>query len=202
MPTPIQKCSSGPPEYDRRYFEELYRTHDDPWNVMGSAYEQDKYQATLRALRKPRYRHALELGCSIGGLTRLLAERCESLTSVDTSSTALEHARQHCPASHVRFVRAHLPDGDWQARYDLIVLSELLYYFTPCALAGLANRLRSCIEAGGTEFIMVHWIGETDYPLSGDVAAHLFLALMRASHCMHMREPLYRLDSWVAIGTT
>jgi SAM-dependent methyltransferase len=195
------KCCCGP-SYDHQYFEALHRTHRDPWNVLSSAYERDKYHATLRALRKLRYRNALELGCSIGGLTQLLANRCEALTAVDTSSAALEQAREQCTAPHVRFLEAHLPDGDWQASYDLVVLSEVLYYFTPAALVHLATRLRECITPYRTDFVVVHWTGETDYPLSGEGATELFRQLMHANCHHRMYEPSYRLETWVASDWT
>jgi cyclopropane fatty-acyl-phospholipid synthase-like methyltransferase len=191
--TPKSSCR---PTYDHRHFEQLHRTHSDPWAVLTSAYEREKYQATLQALAHARYRHALELGCSVGGLTRLLADHCTSLTSVDTSSTALQRARDNCQAKHVRFVQAHLPDGDWQDRYDLIVLSEILYYFSPADLVRLAERLRACIEPGKTDIVAVHWTGDTDYPLTGDDATELCRQHLRATLCDSQREPLYRLETW------
>ena len=46
-----------------RYFEELYAARDDPWEFETSAYEVAKYDASLVALPRPRYRSALEYGC-------------------------------------------------------------------------------------------------------------------------------------------
>ncbi|HET6553511.1 MAG TPA: class I SAM-dependent methyltransferase [Dyella sp.] len=181
--------------YDHEHFERLY-THDpDPWAVLTSTYERDKYQATLHALSRPRYAQALELGCSIGGLTRWLAPRCQTLVAVDTSETALQRARSACPAPQVKFVQAHLPDGDWQGTFDLVVLSEILYYFSVPALAQLAERL-SRMTTAHTDFVVVHWTGETDYPLSGDCATELFRHLMYADVRMRMRNDRYRLETW------
>jgi SAM-dependent methyltransferase len=198
MSTPTPKFSSAP-SYDHEFFEHLYTGQVDPWSVLTSAYERDKYEATLQALSKPRYRHALELGCSIGGLTRLLAARCDAVTAVDTSATALLRARQLCDAPNVTFVQAHLPDGDWGGTYDLVVLSEVLYYFSIPALVRLADRL-SKVVTPGTEFVVAHWTGETDYPLTGDRAMELFQSLMRADLRSRTRHPKYRLESWTASG--
>jgi len=191
-PTPKSSCAST---YDHAHFERLYTDHVDPWSVLTSSYERDKFQATMDAMEKDRYEHILELGCSIGGLTRHLASRCNALTAVDTSGIALQRAREWCAQPHVRFVQAHLPDGDWDANYDLIVLSEVLYYFPIPALVRLAERI-SRIATPSTEFVVVHWTGETDYPLSGDRATELFQCLLRAQLRSRVRHPAYRLETW------
>lgn len=200
MSIPTPKFSSAS-QYDHEFFERLYAGRIDPWSVLTSAYERDKYEATMQALAQPRYRHALELGCFIGGLTRLLAGRCDAVTAVDTSAMALRRARELCPASNVNFVEAHLPDGEWSGPFDLVVLSEVLYYFSIPALVRLADRLSKVITAK-TEFVVVHWTGETDYPLTGDRATELFQSLMRVELSLRTRHPKYRLERWVAAGVS
>jgi Nodulation protein S (NodS) len=64
-------------------FEDIYATSSDPCGYTSSNYEHQKYSATLAALSRERYPKAFEIGCSIGVLTRLLGERCDSLLSVD-----------------------------------------------------------------------------------------------------------------------
>jgi len=194
MPTPKFSSASI---YDHEFFERLYTSQVDPWSVLTSAYERDKFQATVQSLDKPRYAHALELGCSIGGLTRLLAERCDAVTAVDTSAMALKRARELCPAANINFLQAHLPDGEWHGPFDLVVLSEVLYYFSIPALVRLADRLSKVITPT-TEFMVVHWTGETDYPLTGDRATELFQSLMRAELRSRTRHPKYRMERWAA----
>ena len=99
-----RKSETLPPEY----FEEKYRADIDPWHFLTSEYERDKYQATLGSLTKDRYAAALEVGCSIGVLTKLLGPRCESLLAVDSSPTAIEAARS-INGQHVTFRVANLP---------------------------------------------------------------------------------------------
>lgn len=193
--------SSYVPSFDHEFFERLYTSQVDPWSVLTSAYERDKFEATLQALSKPRYHHALELGCSIGALTRLLAARCDTVTAVDTSAIALGRARQLCDAPNVRFVQAHLPDGQWSGSYDLVVLSEILYYFSIPALVRLADRL-SKVVTPTTEFVVVHGTRETNHPLTGDRATELFQSLMRADLRSRTRHPNYRLESWTASGAS
>src|ERR1700710_2019517 len=114
------------------YFSELYASNPDPWNFVTSPYEHAKYEATLAALSRPAYAEGLEVGCSIGVLTRRLADRCAHLLSLDVAESALDAARARCADSpHVDFLRAAVP-AEWPpGRFDLIVLSEVLYFFTP-----------------------------------------------------------------------
>ncbi len=75
------------------YFDALYAADPDPWQFATSAYEREKYDATLAAL-PTRIGSAFEIGCSIGILTRRLAERCNTLLAVDVAKAALAAARR------------------------------------------------------------------------------------------------------------
>ncbi|GAB4072565.1 methyltransferase domain-containing protein [Ancylobacter sonchi] len=178
------------------YFDALYARSDDPWRFETSAYEQAKYQATLDALPGPRYRRALEIGCSIGVLTERLADRCEQLVAMDPASKALELARSRCrQIPHVTFVHGQAPD-DWPAgRFDLILLSEVVYYLSSDDVSRLAKRVVGSLAPGG-DVELVHWIRETDYPLSGDEAAEGFIAEVSGALCLlgQQRTHDYRLD--------
>lgn len=181
-----------PPEY----FEELYRTKADPWAFATSDYECGKYAATLAALSQPRYRHALEVGCSIGILTRLLSERCDRLTAIDTSETALEAARHRCGnVSNVDFSHLAVPGAFPAGTFDLILLSEVLYYLDRGDLAVFAGQCGGGLAPTG-EMVLVHWIGPTNYPLTGDEAAESFIEAMRPTIRVRsqVRHPQYRLD--------
>jgi hypothetical protein len=71
------------------YFDSLYAADPDPWKFAASPYERDKYALTLEAMPKPRYRSALEVGCSIGVFTKSLASRCDALVAIDAAQTPL-----------------------------------------------------------------------------------------------------------------
>ena len=76
----------------------------DPWRFATSDYERAKYEATLAALPHEIYRDVLEIGCSIGVLTRQLAPRCEKLLALDVAAKALDQARARCAdLAHVAF---------------------------------------------------------------------------------------------------
>lgn len=179
------------------YFDKLYAQDSDPWQFETSAYETAKYDATLAALPQERFVSVLEIGCSIGVLTARLAPRCDELLALDVSEQALDRARHRCrEMSHIRFEKGRIPQ-DWpDGRFDLIMLSEVLYYLDKDDLDRLATRVGLSLVPGGA-IMMVHWLGETDYPLSGDVAVEHFTSRIerRPVHMVRQaREPEYRLD--------
>src|ERR1700721_2826550 len=88
--------SNAPESLAASYFAQLYQTNLDPWNFETSHYEREKYLASLAALPLKRYRRAFEVGGSIGVLTRMLADRCDRLLSIDVSSVAQGRARIRC----------------------------------------------------------------------------------------------------------
>ena len=183
------------------YFDRLYRANPDPWNFETSDYEQAKYQATLEALPLSHYARALEVGCSIGVLTERLAPRCDDLLAVDASELALKSAQTRCAAlEHVRFARSRVPEEWPDETFDLILLSEVVYYLDRADVRRLAQKVRASLRSGG-HVLLVHWIGDTDYPLSGDEACHLFIAEMEgATHRVREgRTDRYRLDCLEAV---
>ena len=182
------------------WFDALYRSDPDPWRFRTSDYERDKYGATLGALRRPRYGQVLEIGCAIGILTRQLAARCDHLLAIDGSDTALEAAQRECASEgNVTFACRMVPDGFPDGRYDLIVLSEVLYYLVVADLTAVADRCCDALLPGG-EIVLCHWLGETDYPLTGREASELFadVALRRSLERERLAEDAYLLERFRA----
>jgi cyclopropane fatty-acyl-phospholipid synthase-like methyltransferase len=178
------------------YFDALYTADPDPWNFAASPYERAKYALTLNAMRKPRYRSGLEVGCSIGVLTRSLAPRCDAVVAIDAASTPLVEARHRCAdLPTVRFEQMFVPEQWPGGVFDLILLSEVVYYLSREDVGNLAARVTRSLAQDGS-VILVHWIGSTDYPLSGDEAVALFIERV-GSVCVVERADRYaefRLD--------
>lgn len=178
------------------FFERLYRADSDPWNFETSEYENRKYQATLAALERASYAMALEVGCSIGVLTARLAPRCGTLHAVDLSPTAIARAKARCGArDNVRFQVGAAPHDLPSGSFDLIVLSEVLYYLSRQDLFALVVWCRGS-AARRAEIILCHWLGPTDYPLSGETASNLFVEAMQPSLESHaiLHDEIYRLE--------
>ena len=189
------------PSLPAAFFDEFYaRSEDgDPWGFAKFEYERDKYAATLAALPRPRYAAAFEVGCSIGVLTRQLATRCDRVLAVDVAERALTQARaRNEDASHVEIRRARVPE-DWPEgeTFDLILLSEVLYYFDPDDVRAVADRVLGALRPGG-DVVLVHWLPLCDppYPQRGDAAVEGFLAAAGEAlvPVSGRREDLYRMD--------
>jgi SAM-dependent methyltransferase len=176
-------------------FEALYARSPDPWDYDTSVYEQEKYRRTLDALPEGRIASVLEVGCSIGVFTQMLAARCERVLAVDFSERALALARErlggvaNAELRHVRFPE-QVPGGRW----DAIVCSEVLYYLDADAferaIAWLGEQLRH-----GASVLAVSWRGTgEDEPFLGDEVHDRLLRELGAWHALDDRQKGYRLD--------
>jgi SAM-dependent methyltransferase len=190
----MRRDKSIPPDW----FEGLYRDDPDPWQFETSEYEAAKYDATLAALPRARYARAFEPGCANGVLTARLAERCDALLAADVSHTALAAARARCAhRPQVRFETLSLPGEAPAGPFDLVLLSEIIYYWDRDDLARAAAWLAGAVPSGG-DVLLVHWTGETDYPLGGDEAVDGLAALLgdAIEPLRADRRARYRLDLW------
>jgi SAM-dependent methyltransferase len=179
---------------DATYFDSIYAESDDPWHFATSAYEAQKYAATIEMLGPGRYARGLEIGCSIGVLSRMLADRCNELISVDISARALERARERCAdRANVRFELATVPTTFPVGPFDLIVLSEVGYYWSDADLSLARNHIAAAGSRGTVA--LVHYLPKVDdYVRDGDAVHESFLRDERFERRRAMREDLYRID--------
>jgi trans-aconitate methyltransferase len=180
----------------RAYFDEMYDGDADPWAFESSAYEHRKYTLTMASLPRLRYASVFEPGCSVGVLTEMLAARCDRLLATDLVPAALDRARHRLAAQrHVTLEQRAIP-GEWpETTFDLVVLSEIAYYFDASDLARVISRLMASTESGA-QVLGVHWRGETDYPLSGDRAHEIIAATAELEPVVHHVETYFVLDVW------
>ncbi|NJL86197.1 MAG: methyltransferase domain-containing protein [Leptolyngbyaceae cyanobacterium SM1_1_3] len=192
-PDAQSKRRSLPPEY----FEDLYAADPDPWQFETSAYEAKKYAATLAALPKPQYRSAFEIGGSIGVLSAQLAQRCQSLLSVDVCAQAQAHAKKRCRhLPQVEFEIMQVPHQYPNRTFDLTLVSEVGYYWGRDDLLKAQQQIASHLEPGG-HLLLVHWTPLTrTYPLTGDQVHAAFWAQVGTTFrsLVSQREQRYRLD--------
>lgn len=178
------------------HFERLAREREDPWRYATSEYEQIKYGRTLAALPSEPGR-TLELGCSVGVFTALLAPRCSSLVAVDFSPTAVERARQRvASATNVEVRQAVLPEETPAGPFATIVCSEVLYYWSAALVLEGLRRIESELAPGGV-FLAVHWRhGDPRRELDGD-AVHAILSEHTRLSWLHGEVTRdYLLDLW------
>ena len=138
-------------------FEAKFRDNVDPWNYRTSRFEAFKRRALLRACGSGSFGRALELACATGETSRVLAPRCLRLLAVDSSETAVEHARRtYGDTPRLEFRQAELPDAMPPGPFDLIVISELAYYLTQLSLRSLMHGVAEETAPGGRVVILHH----------------------------------------------
>jgi SAM-dependent methyltransferase len=180
------------------HFERLARESEDPWDYATSAYEQAKYRTTLDYLPEDPGR-TLELGCSVGVFTAMLAPRTSQLVAVDFSPTALERAAERLAGvENVELSRRHLPEEMPAGPFDTIVCAEILYYWSAELVEQGVRQMEAALAPGGT-LLTVHWRHpDRRRELTGD-DVHAILDEATGLKLVASRTtPDYLLDRWQA----
>jgi cyclopropane fatty-acyl-phospholipid synthase-like methyltransferase len=178
------------------HFQHIYQSNEDPWAFGTSPYEQAKYRRTLEALEGRHFTSGLEVGCSIGILTRMLAGHCDRLLGIDIVEQPLQAARVRCAdLRHAHFQQMQVP-GQWpDGCFDLIVFSEVLYFLNPADIEQCAQRAVASLLPDAT-VLLANWLGQSDDPCTGEEAADRFIAatrpVLQVDHAD--RQIGYRLD--------
>jgi 2-polyprenyl-3-methyl-5-hydroxy-6-metoxy-1,4-benzoquinol methylase len=182
------------------FFERKYRAEADPWNFATSPYEQRRYETILRAIEHRRYRRALEPGCSVGVLTYGLASLCDEVEAFDIAPSATAAAQDRCRGlANVHVTCKAFDEDGIDGQFDLIVLSEIGYYFEVAELRRIATSLMSHLLPGGV-IVAAHWLGKSrDHMLRGDSVHDVLRATFEQVGLvldLAERYPEFRLDRW------
>jgi len=158
----------------------------DPWRLEQNPFEHRRYDVMMSMLRDHGpFESGLEIGCAAGAFTARLLECCQTLRVVDLLPEALARCRAHL--GDVRTVRYTVADisetAGWGETYDVIVVSEVLYYLggrsaVRAAMRGIERLLRpggillfgSAVDAVvrrwgllcGAETVIEEWAGTLD----------------------------------------
>jgi SAM-dependent methyltransferase len=144
---------------DRARLELFYAGRDDPYGLAASAIETAKYKHTIDVLDGRRFARALEVGCAAGVFSERLAPFCEELVAVDISAVAVSKARrrlQSIPGAEAR--RLSIPSQMPEGSFDLIVCSDVLYYWEPHILVDALRRFEESLRPGGS-LVALHYLG-------------------------------------------
>lgn len=191
---------------DAGHFARLYADDGDPWHVRSSDYEARKREASVAILAGRHYRNALEAGCGEGFLTRALAGSgiVDRITGFDREPSIVERAERQGDTAAASFTTGSMPDAIPPGFFDLVVLSEVLYFLAEADLAALAETLRGRMRPGA-HILLVSYLGPTDTPLAGRDAADFFVAcfgaemrLLKASETPDYRIELLERWPWRA----
>lgn len=151
------------------YFEEMWALGSDPWEHGSRWYETRKYDLTVASLPRQRYRRSFEPACGAGFLTRRLAARCDEVLASERSPRGVEATAGRCAdLSNVRVAVGLLPEQWPDGTFDLVVLSELLYYFDTDDLDDVLARTARSLEPDG-QVVAVHYrLPVPEHVRSGD----------------------------------
>lgn len=179
----------------RDHLNALYADTADPWDFARSDYEQAKFAATRAALSRPRYASAFELGCGNGQLARHLAPLCDAYTGMVAVETARHALPQAC------FLQGFYPCALPKDAFDLLILSEILYFLDPPALRSLARDIAASWPRA--EVICVTYLGQTGHELQGQEALEIFTAALDTlAFETATRTEGYRIDRGLPEGAS
>lgn len=184
----------------REFFEQKYLHSADPWSFASSDYEQCRYNAIFNSLSHRRYRHGFEPGCSIGLLTERLASVCQYVDAMDISPTAVRYAKERCRGlMNVDIECGALPDLIPIGSFDLVVFSEIGYYFDEEGLERLAKSILAQMSVCGV-LVAAHWLGASeDHLLSGERVHEILASVTGLTHEHAEHHTGFRLDRWKRI---
>jgi SAM-dependent methyltransferase len=141
----------------RGNFEEMYRDFDDPWECSKNVSMLRRDISLMILFRERRFNRILDIGCGLGAFTeriRVANGACQTILGLDISETAVEKARRQFPKCSFTVLDVSnqpLP-GEGQSAWDLILVSELLWYVLP-QLKSLLSRIHGALTPSGTLFI-------------------------------------------------
>lgn len=168
--------------HDAAYWNAFYAPEPDPFRFDSNPDETTKFERTLSVCGSGRLGRVLELGCSVGTFTHLLAPRSDEVLAVDISPTAVGRATERL-AHHdnVTCEVRELPDDLPGGPFDVIVASDVLYYWPLRDLLAAIPRMEAALAAGGA-LVAVHYLPSMGEVLTGD---EVHDALARASTLEH-----------------
>lgn len=158
-------------------FDAKFTASADPWSTFTDHDEAVKRAAILHALGAGLHGRVLELAAGNGSNSVALAVRALRLDATEgtASGTGLV-ARAVGEAPRVRVLRLVLPDRLPRARYDAIVVAEVLYYLTPRAMAAVARDVAAALRPGGRLVLAHHRIDYPDFVQHAAAIHRRFLA--------------------------
>ena len=129
----------------------------DPWGYEQLWYERRRRQLIAALLPQPDLGYVLEIGCSIGLISQLLAPRAQQLYAVDMSQTAVQLARQRLQTlEHTQVLHGNVLDLWPEQALDTVLLCDVGYYWRQSDLQTLGQRLRTQLSDDGF-VLLAHW---------------------------------------------
>ncbi|WP_313738156.1 class I SAM-dependent methyltransferase [Acinetobacter sp.] len=185
------------------YFDELYKNNDDPWEYEQRWYERRKRQICLSLLLKSQYDNVLEIGCSNGVFSEQLARRAKHLTSLDANAKAVQIAQKRLDSlPHVQVIQKRIPEQFPAGSFDLIVISEIMYYLQPSELSELIHKVENGLTPQG-KVLCCHWRYPIEgFALKGEDVHQVLRQQFSLNHYLNLNDPDFIIDLWSKDSTT
>lgn len=152
-------------------FETIYRESNDPWASASTKYryQRRKYETLVGLLPEGRrFASALDLGCGVGLMSKLLAGRADEVVGIDVAHAAVGRAAKvHAAVGNLSFEQGDVLDlpARLDARFDLVVIADVLYYLMPldeAVLGKVAHRIADLLAPGGLCLLANHFFFSAD----------------------------------------
>ncbi len=159
-------------------FERTFAADPDPWRTFSDRDEAVKRTAIVHALGGRARGRILELAAGNGSNSRALAARALRLdaTEATVAGTRLVAAALADRTPRARAIRLAVPARFPRARYDAVVVAELLYYLTPRAMARTADDVARALRPDGTLVLAHHRVDFHDFAQHAAALQRQFLA--------------------------
>ena len=187
----------------RGEFEQMYQDIDDPWGCYkGTSSLNNKIFIEVLFEEGTVYRDILDIGCGLGGLTRLIHAKNGGgrVTGIDISETAISKARRLHP--HIQFECKNIMNDKLHGKYDLIILSEILWYILE-KIEEIVMKLAEALDKDG--IIGVHQY----FPFSQNFGKEIINGVEGFDYFLETKTPFkwkrkvisYHDDGVVLLGT-
>ncbi|WP_184222886.1 class I SAM-dependent methyltransferase [Granulicella aggregans] len=132
-------------------------------------------------------------------LTEKLARHCDLVTAFDFSAPAALQAKTRCASLAQVDVRCASITDAFNGEFDLLVLSEIGYYFSRRVWQAISWRLLDRL-APGAVVVAAHWLGTSEHhSISGDEVHEVLRAHPGISSTLSTRSQALRLDRFVRL---
>lgn len=176
--------------------DRFYRAFADPWSIGSASSPRYDHYRNLILEHVAARGCVLDIGCGYGSFLARLSSDFDELSGLDASKIAIDGASLRHP--HVRFVHGSAEDPPaelGERRYDLIILSDVLYYLPDRKRRAAISWIADHLADEGIAFIAA-WTPGGRY-LTHDELARLVdrelvirhYELLESGHCVLVAEP-------------